>query len=62
MHFIYIWMTSSPEGRTIEPIYWLKIFLDSRLLYESLEGLTGFLTFLIQSSGKISRNQLGKYP
>ena len=30
--FVYIWMTSSsPGNRPIEPILWLKVFLDSRL-------------------------------
>jgi len=47
--FVYIWMTSSsPGSRPIEPISWLKVFLDSRLQYESLEGLMDFLAFLVQ--------------
>jgi len=42
-------MTSSfPGNRTIEPILWLKIVLDSRLQYEILEGLMDFLAFLVQ--------------
>jgi len=34
--------------RSNEPILWLKVFLDSRLEYESLEPLIDFLAFLIQ--------------
>jgi len=41
-------MTSSPGSRTIEPILWLKVLLDSRLQYEFLEGLMDFLAFLVQ--------------
>jgi len=41
-------MTSSPGSRTVEPILWLKVFLDSTLKYESLEGLIDFLAFLVQ--------------
>jgi len=41
-------MTSSAESRTIHPILWFKVFLDSRLQYESLEGLMDFLAFLVQ--------------
>ena len=32
----------------IHQILWLKVFLDSRLQYESLEGLMDFLAFLVQ--------------
>ena len=47
--FVYIWMmTSSIGSRTIQPILWLKFFLDSRPQYESLEGLVDFLAFLVQ--------------
>jgi len=42
-------MTSSFLGsRTIEPILWLKVLLDSRQQYESSEGLMDFLAFMIQ--------------
>jgi len=41
-------MTSSPGSRTIEPILCLKVFLDSRLQYESSEGLMDFLAFLVE--------------
>jgi len=41
-------MTSHPGSRTIYQILWLKVFLDSRLQCESLEGLMGFLAFLVQ--------------
>jgi len=48
--FVYIWMmTSSPGSQTIHPILWFKIFVDSRLQYESLEGLMDFLAFLVQT-------------
>jgi len=47
--FVYIWIiTSLPGSRTIHQIWWLKVFLDSRLQYESLEGLMDFLKFLVQ--------------
>jgi len=36
-------MTSSLGSRTIERILCLKVFLDSWLQYESLEGLMDFL-------------------
>jgi len=55
--FVYIWMTSSFLGsRTIEPILWLKVLLDSRQQYESSEGLMDFLALWFKSYGKISRN------
>ena len=41
-------MTSYPGSRTIHQILWLKFFFDSRLQYESLEGLMDFLAFLVQ--------------
>jgi len=42
--FLYIWMmTSYPGSRTIHQILWFKVFLDSRLQYESLEGLMDIL-------------------
>jgi len=47
--FVYIWMmTPYPENRIIHQILWLIVFLDSRLQYESLEGLMDFLVFLFQ--------------
>jgi len=49
-YFVYIWMmTSYPGSRTIDQILWLKVFFDSRLQYESLEGLMDFLAFLVQT-------------
>jgi len=41
-------MTSYPGSRTIHPILWLKVVLDSRLQYGSLKGLMDFLAFLVQ--------------
>jgi len=41
-------MTSYPGSRTIHQILWLKVFLDSKLQYESLQGLMDFLAFLVQ--------------
>jgi len=41
-------MMSYPGSRTIHQILWLKVFLDSRLQYESLEGLMDFLALLVQ--------------
>jgi len=37
-----------PWESTNEPISWLKVFLDSKLQYEPLEGLMDFLAFLVQ--------------
>ena len=45
-------MTSFPGCRTIHRILWLEDFLDSRLQYESLEGLMDFLEFLVQTLWK----------
>jgi len=40
--FVYIWMTPSfPGSRPVEPIWWLKVFLDSRLQYKYLRGFDG---------------------
>jgi len=47
-------MTSYPGRRTIHQILWRNVFLDSRLEYESLEGLMDFLAFLVQ---KLWQNQ-----
>jgi len=41
-------MTSLPGSRTIHQIWRFEVFLDSRLQYESLEGLMDFLAFLIE--------------
>ena len=41
-------MTSLPGSRTIHQIWWLEVFLDCRLQYESLEVLMDFLAFLVQ--------------
>jgi len=38
----------TPGNRPIEPILWLKVVSDSRLQYESLEGLMDFLACLVQ--------------
>jgi len=57
-YFVYIWMmTSYPGSRKIH-----QVFLDSRLQYESLEGLMDFLAFLFKSYGKTSKKQLGGSP
>jgi len=37
-----------PGSRTFHPILWIKIFLDSRLQYESLDCLMDFQAFLVQ--------------
>jgi len=37
-----------PGRRQIEPILWLKVYLDSRLKYESLECLIDFVAFLVE--------------
>jgi len=44
--------TSYPGSRTIHQILWLKVFLDSRLQYASLEDLMDFLAFLVQTLGQ----------
>jgi len=48
-------------GRSNEPILWLKVLLDSRLEYESLEPLIDFLAFLVSvmlKNSQYSRNFL----
>ena len=44
LFFGFSFMTSSPNN---EPKLWLKVWLDSRLEYESLEPLKDFLAFLV---------------
>jgi len=41
--------SSSPGSRPIESILWLKVLLDSKLQYESLEDVMDFLAFLVQT-------------
>jgi len=48
-------MTSYPRSPTIHQILSLKVFLDSRLPYESLEGLMDFLAFLVQNLWQTSK-------
>jgi len=55
-------MTSYPGSRTIHQILWLKDFLDSRLKYESLEGLMGFLPFLVQQFWQNKQNIIRGIP
>jgi len=49
----------------MEPILWLKVFLDSRLQYEFSEGLMDFLAFLVQTlwqnKQKLIREISGNY-
>ena len=46
--FVYVWMMSISCGnRPIESISSLEVLLDSRLEYESLEGLIDFVVFLV---------------
>jgi len=42
-------MTAYPGSGTIHQILWFKVFVDSGLQYESLEGLMDFLAFLVQN-------------
>jgi len=42
-------------GQSNEPISWLKVLLDSRLQYESLEPLIDFLAFWFKSYAKKSK-------
>jgi len=61
--FVYIWMmSSSPGSRPIEPISWLKVFVDSRLQYESLEGLMDLLAFLVQKLWRNNQNLKREIP
>ena len=39
---------SGPGRQRQEPIFWLEILLETRMLYKSLEGLINFLAFLVQ--------------
>jgi len=52
--------------RSNGPLLWLKVFLDSRLKYESLEPLIEFLAFLVQKlfqkNSKYFRKFLGDFP
>ena len=49
-------------GRTIHRILWLEVFLDSRLQYESLEGVMDFLAFLVQKLWKNKQKIIGEIP
>ena len=61
--FLYIWMmSSSPGSRTIEPILWLKLVLESRLQYESVEDLMDFLAFLVQKLRQNKQNLIREIP
>jgi len=42
--------------RCHEPIFWLAVFLDSRLEYACLEPLIEFLAFLVQKLGQKTAN------
>jgi len=54
MFFIYFNDVIIPSHA---PIFWLAVFLDSRLKYESLKPLIKFLEFLVQKS----RQKYSKY-
>jgi len=67
---MHIWLRLSDPGRQRqEPIFWLEILLETKLFYESLEGLIGFLAFLVQKLWpnkskkirEIPRNPFGDY-
>jgi len=55
-------MTSYPESRTIQQILRLKVFLDSRLQYESLGGLMNFLAFLVQKLWQSKQKIIRGFP
>jgi len=55
-------MTSSPGSRTIHWILWFKVVFDSRLQYESLEGLMEFLEFLVQKLWQNKQKLIGEIP
>ena len=44
-----------------EQIFLLKILLETRLYYKSLEGLIGFLAFLVQKLWLKKAKKLGKF-
>jgi len=45
--FLFFWRILSGPGRQPnEPIFWIKIILESKLPSESLEPLFGFLAYL----------------
>ena len=54
--------SSSPVSRPIDPILWLKVFLDFRLQHESLEGLMDFLAFLVQKFWQNKQKLIGESP
>jgi len=55
-------MTTTTGSRTIHLILWFKVFLDSRLQYESLEGLVDFLAFLVQKSRQNKHKSIKEIP
>jgi len=55
-------MTSYPGIGTINQILWLKVFVKSRLLRESFEGLMDFLAFLVQKLWKNKQKKIMGIP
>jgi len=58
---MHIWIRLSGTGRQRQgSIFWLEIFLETTLFYESLEGLINFLAFLVQKLRPKKAKKLGK--
>ena len=53
---------SGPGPQRQEPIFWLETLLETKLLFESLNGLIGFLAFLVQQLWPKKGKKLGKSP
>jgi len=51
---------SGPGRQRQEPIFSFEILLETRLLYESLERLIGFLAFLVQKLWPKKGKKIGK--
>jgi len=54
----------TPGSRPIEPLSWLKLLLDSRLQYESLDlkGFIDFVAFLVQKLWQNNRILIREIP
>jgi len=59
LHLDYV---ITPGSRPIKSILWIKVLLDYRLQYESLEGLIDFVAFLVQKLWQNNQILIRKIP
>jgi len=59
---MHIWIRLSGPGHQCQELFFDLIFLETRLFYETLEGLIDFLAFLVQKLWPKKVKKLGKSP